>query len=228
MQKEFLKPKLKKGVNPYNYILSLFTSNDSLREWMRKPFTIENMAISTNAFQLCFFDKSLATDINECVENKKANVLSIIPKTRDKNFVIILDNLQSQIMKVPLIKDSEECEACGGEGEVSYEFEFGMRIYTKEGDCPICEGLGRIEKSGEEMVFDKQRSGKILNSNFTIESLLLLLKVAKTLDTNAIKLVYQEEANKASVFKIQDVEILVMPANTINNHSEIFSIQKYK
>lgn len=42
---------------------------------------------------------------------------------------------------VPEVK----CEACDGDGEVEWEFEYDGRTYDSVEDCPVCDGAGTIE-----------------------------------------------------------------------------------
>lgn len=44
---------------------------------------------------------------------------------------------------VPAVK----CEACDGEGEVEWEFEYNGRTYDMDADCPVCGGEGAEECS---------------------------------------------------------------------------------
>lgn len=113
--------------------------------------------------------------------------------------------------------DEEEvtCDACRGHGEVYFEFNHGMKIYTQYGECPVCEGegvvVGKSKTPNGKKDYDYKKSFKIGDCNFLVDRVLELLFVAKTLNSD-IKVIHKTDGNNQMVFQIDDVTLILMPS----------------
>jgi hypothetical protein len=43
-----------------------------------------------------------------------------------------------------MVRETKPCEACDGDGDVVYEFEYDAVLYEKVFNCPICHGEGDL------------------------------------------------------------------------------------
>ena len=195
----------------------MFVSEDNLRPKFLKPFFINDLAIATNAHALIFFDKTLCEEKLTPYIDKPESILSVIPNERNENFSIPIETIKAAIAKCPLIDEIKEekitCDACDGEGTVEYEFDYGYKSYELEGDCPVCNGEGSTGKdipTGNRVV-DMFTPIKIKNSCFSAFYLNKLVQVAKILNKDSIVLTLMTGKNNTTIFKIDNVEIILMP-----------------
>lgn len=210
--------------NNYDKILAMFISNDeTLTSYIQKPFTIDENVFCTDTIQFVFFNKSLLSDfenINEQLENIKQNVLKVIP-LNNMYKALSLELLTEAISAVPLVDDfdikTEEgiCDACYGTGDVDFTFEHNFKDYELEGECPICEGTGKSIQKEEilngKKVLDPEANIQILSSTFRIKYVLKLKEIAELLNEKHIYILHHLSNMGCTVFKIGEVNILLMP-----------------
>jgi hypothetical protein len=199
----------------YDMLLNNFVSHE--QNYFVRPFIIDNLVIASDKNTLIFFDKSLATDgYVQCEENTRKSVLNIMPNERNDNFKISVAELQKAFDEnkcAGFIK----CDACKGSGSVEYEFEYKLKTYSEEIDCPVCDGL-REQSTLNDFSID------IKNCRFTATNINQLLFTAKKLNEEFIELVYQTLPDKPNVFKIKDVEILSMVKMKYDNDNVILNL----
>lgn len=192
--------------NVNDQVLKLFIGDDEMRDWMSRPFTIENKVMATNAYNLVMIDKKYVSKFPD-IEISATKVLSIIPGKRNQNITISTKELMELIEeKVEQVEAFEECAECEGYGEVDWEF----NGFTKPDDCPECEGSGDSDVSIGD-VFNPDCTFIIGKYEFRMKQMLLLIKVSNLIGKDIV-LVYQEEEKDKSIFRIGDFEILVMPS----------------
>lgn len=202
--------------NVYNILLNNFVSFEGNRNWMTRPFSINEIAISTNDKCLIFFNKNLVSEIDELQEDKKENVLSKIPTDRNENFEIKLLDLEKSFKDINL-GGFLKCDACNGSGTVEYEFRHNVMDYKEKHECPVCEGFGQIENLVDCFI-------DIKKCRFSVKLINYLIFTANKLQSETIELVYQIRPNAANVFKIKDVEILIMPAFIDSDNDVILNL----
>jgi len=203
-----------------------FISEDAMRVWMRKSFNVGNKTASTNGWVL------VVTPKIDDYEDYSHMVKGVYPVEYNTNKVINVDELKEKMKIIPQIdsfdieEEEIECEACNGDGVVDFEFDYGGRTYEHESDCPICDGEGVIYK--EKKVFNGKKEYdpeyviKIGVCRFLIRRIEDLLFVSDTLQAKEITLVSQIDPCSGNLFKIKDVEILVMPASImVDTYPEI-------
>lgn len=211
----------------YDVILEMYKSDDDLRVQFTKPFFINDLAISTDASSMVFFDKKLCKELEYFTGKDPNNIISVIPTLRNESFIFSLENLNNALSKCPLIDEilieetEEDCEECDGEGIVEYEYDGKLKTHTVERDCPVCDGEGSTTTETKtptgNKILDLSKSIKIKQSSFAAKQLSKLVKVAELLNEKTITLTYQVAANQCSIFLIGNVEILVMPTMMYND-----------
>lgn len=210
--------------NLYSAILSIFVAKpESLRGWMEIPFLIGNKAYATDGHALVFFDSGLSSNLPEIEQKVAGDVLAVIPKERPIDFKISVSDILAAMGKAPIVegfdikKDTIDCDACNGYGEVDFEFYHEGATYYSEADCPLCEGTGKMEgvthiPNGKQ-VPDPETNYSIRGAAFSTSELNRLIRVAELLGENSIRLTYQSSPMGNHIFQIGSVEILQMPLN---------------
>jgi predicted nucleic-acid-binding Zn-ribbon protein len=207
----------------YLDILNLFIGKDLLRDWVNKPFQLDNLAISTNATELVFFEKSLLTvDLETCEHKNPQKILEQIPTEKNINFSLNITEIEKCLITVPIIDVTKEvgndivCSECKGDGQVEWEYE----RWSKDFDCPKCDGDGyeSVSKSvptGEKKLDDLYLID-VKSNRFSVRIIDKLLKVMKLLNETEILLIFDNKG-KNSVFQIGNVRILAMPVRKDGN-----------
>lgn len=209
-------------MNKYQKILNLFVSTDELRSWMQTPFIIDDKAYSTNGWALVAFDLKNLTEIGEFRAFNADKLSGVYPleQNLDKTYSIV--DLKELFKKVPQVEDFDEeekedtCEECSGSGEVTFTYEDSKyKDHELDGECPICDGFGKckqtIEKPNGKMVDDCNSKCVIGNSLFFANKIKHIIDVAEILEVSEFKHIHQTTSNKQNVFKIGDVDLLLMP-----------------
>lgn len=199
--------------NVFLDLLNKFKANDDRRDWISKPFNVGNKTVSTNAYIL------IATPLQKGFEDLPDKTKGVYPMDFILDKKILVSELRQKLNDFPKVdcfdEEEKECDACDGYGEVDYEFSHNGKNYEREEECPVCEGSGVIEKISKtpngKKELDYNKFFGIGNSVFNVARIKELLEVAETLNSDEIILVNQTQPNKASLFKVKEVEVLLMP-----------------
>ncbi len=207
----------------YEKILRLFTDNgNTMREWSNAPFSIAHRTMATDGHALVYFDKKLSPQ-KELQPEHSEKVVAII-KPHNCSHIISVHPISEAIEKnrtedgYDEVGEDVDCPACDGCGAVEWEFEWKGVTHTTDRECPVCEGEG-LESSKQHIPNGKKILPEIDGWNtiriglsiFGLRQLDRVLETAKLLNTETIELVCQEEKYKCSIFKVGEVEVLVMP-----------------
>lgn len=135
------------------------TDENERREFLRRPFEYElnghRVAIATDGHLLCVAKKGC-----EGVEPLDAsrhyipkNLASLLLGNPDQQLSI--DRLRAALAKAPM-KHDNVCPECSGDGLVVYEYhcEANGNTYNTTGDCPYCDGKGKIDDDKAPLVYD--------------------------------------------------------------------------
>lgn len=221
--------------NKYLEALNLHKGNDKYRFWMNTPFYVNNLAIATDGHTMIKMSKDFVQGLNICERDNPSDILNVIPDVKNENLKLDLEDIIKAISKIKkkdgydVIGEDCKCGECGGSGEVEWEYE----SWTKDMDCPKCDGEGyeslEIKKPNGKKIIDESFFIDIKESRFSIKIINRLLETAKILDEKEIVLVCHLKHNAPSIFKIGEVEVLCMPVNKFNNDDKvILTIQKHK
>jgi hypothetical protein len=201
----------------YDEVLNMFIGDDELRPWMQKSFEYNGFAMATDAHSMIVIDRKLAGEVPASDYKQLDKVFSIIPTDININRVFALSELYLAIEKAPLKDEYEttgkyvECSECDGEGYVEWEY----KHYTDEKECPVCNGDGaesrpKSKKTGKQIP-DELATIKINNSGFSIRYIKKLVATCEALGEMQINLLHMAAPNKASLFQIGEVRVLLMP-----------------
>lgn len=195
--------------------LKLICSNDDLRKWMTEPFSVGNHTASTNGWSLLVVKKK--SDYPDMSEKTK----SVYPVELSFTNRLEIAKVKEAIEKIPLIdcydKVISKCDACYGNGNVDFEFEYKNRTYEIEGECPVCGGEGQTEQvsktpNGKKEI-DLSKYVRLGVNRLNIERLFELIKVAELKGVDEV--LYQlPVGNKPVAFKIGcDTILFLMPVS---------------
>lgn len=199
--------------NVFLTLLNRFKSNDDRRDWMSKPFNVGNRTVSTNAYIL------ISTPLQKGFKDLSSKTKGVYPISFNLERKILVSELKQKLNDFPKVEcydeEEKECDACNGYGDVSFVFSHDCKDYESNQDCPVCDGSGVIKKVSKipngKKELDYNKFFGIGNSVFNVARIEELLEVAETLKADEITLVNQTQPNKASLFKIKEVEVLLMP-----------------
>ena len=199
--------------NVFIQVLTSIIEKDDTRVWMSKPFNLGNKTASTNGHCL------IATPLQDGFEDRSKKTESVYPMQHTMSKRISINELNQKIKDLPLVDCFDEveakCDACYGSGEVEFEFYFDSQAYESEQECPVCEGHGATYKESDvpngKKELDYNNYFKIGNSIFNMARIQELVFVAEKLKASHFTMVNQTVSNKASLFTVNDVEVLLMP-----------------
>ena len=129
-------------MNNYDKILQACISDDDLRPFMQSSFRINNFSCATNGFLFAQIPIDLVSIKPEEYEDQLTDVSKFnfsddnCKRFSRKEFLEQMDNWPYN-----MVNETKPCEACDGDGEVVYEFQYDAVVYDKVFDCPICYGL---------------------------------------------------------------------------------------
>ena len=212
---------MKKKCN-YEIILELFVSKDEMRDWMCKPFIIDDKIHSTNGHILVAFDKRNIIDLSGIPIAPAKRTENIYPLESNLNKEISIRHLKDCFKKVKMVEDYDtienqtECDECDGKGTVTFTYEDKKgKEHDYVEDCPICDGHGihihKNEKPNGKLFYDDKSICMIGNSHFKSTKIESIIKVAELLNADSFKITYQKKTNGASMFRVFDVDLLIMP-----------------
>ena len=200
----------------YLSLLNKFVGQETDRVWMNTPFNACEKTISTNGHLL------IATPYQNGFECRDEKVQSVYPFEYNMNFKIPLSEIKEKVKNFPMVDCFDEsevkCDACDGEGEVSYEFRHRGRFYSAEQECPVCDGQEVIDSGSNvpngKKEYDTDMVFKIGECTFSISEIEELVFIAETLQAEYLTIVKQTGRHKPTWFVIKSVEVLLMPMLT--------------
>ena len=200
---------MKNTPNNYDYVLSMYVSEDRLRPQMCKVFKQENYNIATDAYSVIFVgEKDSGLKYNPDDKSPKALPL-LMDFIFDTTEVIDRNTFLSDFFTLErkwysLTKD---CEECDGSGSTECD------CCGHDSDCKECDGSGN---SDEKLPFGKP---KLIGDNI----FLFDRKISSVLANRMIQTAYFLEAEKITVkfnksndkqvflFEIGEAKIIIMP-----------------
>ncbi|MCM8906789.1 hypothetical protein [Tenacibaculum finnmarkense] len=203
-----------------NYeILKSFCGNDELRPLLNSPFKIDNKAYSTNGFILASIDLDDIYTDDEVAVSKK-NLSSLTGFKENQLLALSVSALKNLFASAPtqlcyeVSSKDTECSECMGLGEVEWTYQGHEQTF----DCPVCDGIGQLSIKNSSIIFGKTEIKEDLtviigNSKFFVKNLQRLIVVAEKLNESCIVMVYQNQSNKGSLFRIKYFDILVYPCS---------------
>jgi hypothetical protein len=206
-----------------NSLLKLFVSEkQNGTDWTDSPFRIEDKVYATDKHALLTIPSEFAPDVQPLHGYHPDSVTSVIPKAVGSIKTILTKDILAALKSVPTIKEDKNCEACKGEGEVEYEFEYEGKSYFSDIDCPICDGNGSFPDEDGKLIPDPDKCITIEMSKFSPKIVKKLYQLCKFFDYTEIDLVSQPDAMQPSLFAKQNISMLAMP---LDDRESVHTIQ---
>lgn len=209
----------------YTELLNLFVNDDEMREWQNNPFRIGDKAIATDAFTMVIINADLTPDVQELTDYNHENVLSVIPETGGVLGKIDIKDIRSIIKECPKVDVTKTCDCCEGEGEVEFQHEWNDKFYEKYCDCPVCEGEGEVKAIPIQKEVDPAKKIKIGISYFSAKLVFRLGMACKITNTDHVEVLLQQGEKLATVFRINDANLLFMPVIECDNEDYLGEIK---
>lgn len=202
------KNKQKMKISKYDYILSMFVSDEEWKQKMTKPFLNGEYYCATDSFSICVVPKQ-ATAIDYEAEGVRdaLKVLKEKEETFNDSITISKDFLLQQFTQLEWEYKYKECERCNGAGIET------CLCCGNETDCGECDGTGQSDKT-EPFSKMKLIDDKIffIDRYFDPNHINKVLLAAYILEEDNIVVRFEKEAVKLPVlFEIKDCRILLMP-----------------
>jgi hypothetical protein len=201
--------------NVFFEILNNFCSQDELRPWMKHPFNAFGKTLATNGWVLIATPK-----ISEYLDNTD-KIKNVYPVVHNMQKIYDVATLETALAKFPTEDEFDsvisKCNACNGDGVVDFEFSYNGKTYEIEEDCPVCDGEGEIETFSDvpngKKRYDETKLIKINECGLSAWRVADIVFVANKLKQKTIKLINNTSPLSSCLFKIGDIEMLVMPSN---------------
>lgn len=192
-----------------NEVFALFCGKEEYRPVMHKPFEVDGFVYATDAHVLVRIIKDrykLKLDNPHKPLNLSKISFDFVSSEKLKLNKKDFDKLKTKD-ELKEVGNIEKCDSCDGFGEVEWEFE----SYTRDFDCPVCDGEGKIGKSekiptGEKTFGDIviEIDGKYFNPNF-------IDKIFTVKDLVGGDIIFKKTKDMTGLFQVKDFEIIIMP-----------------
>lgn len=146
----------------YEILKSFCEPEEGLRLQLHFPFLQDGYWCATDGHVLLFAKETICDDNIPSYDESFGefpNVFAVMnPKDFSPKFQVKLSDIESAIAKVPMKKEYdereietefEECEACGGSGEIEGDVFFRDKSIDYSCVCPACHGFGKVPVSRE-------------------------------------------------------------------------------
>ena len=200
---------MKNKANVYDYVLSMYVSENNLRPQMCKVFKQENYNIATDSYSVIFVDEK-DSGLKYDSDDKSPKALHFLNDfIFDTTEVIDRNTFLSDFFTLERIwySSTKACEKCDGSGSIECD------CCGNDSDCKECDGSG---DSYEKLPFVKP---ELIGDNI----FLFDRKFSSVLTSKMIQTSYFLEAEKITVkfnkandrqpflFEIGEAKIIIMP-----------------
>lgn len=186
-------------------IIRLFINQEDYRAWIRYPFTNNerNMIFATDANAMLCIKTNEVPDSYVSQSDKLKNIYPYGKHNCD--ITITLQQIKNCIDSIKTVSN-DKCLECCGSGEVTWSYEH----YEKEFECPVCNGIGKIET--KTPIFNKYAGVDIEGLIFQSDKVDRFYNAMITLDILECKIVYKDDF-KIVLKLYDDIELIQMKSS---------------
>lgn len=197
-------------------ILNLYVAKDG-REMLQNPFIQDGYVYASNGHIMIRVKDDSLLDNPMYGEQSKPQSSHLFDGMEDAGTITISDILELK-NKVELIDELEldgenvKCDECDGWGEVEWEYD----RWTKDFDCPACDGTGYSDKeiynpTGRKIT-DPEGGIFIVDRHFKVKLVNALLETMEFFNVDVAKIQRKQSQSSQMLFHLNDnVTVLLMP-----------------
>lgn len=186
----------------YNFdekkLFDLFVDNENIfHPEYNNPYRKDGYVYATNARKMIRIKENAVRG-----DYKTAGITLNIAKN-NCNYTITAENIEKVLSAIPQIEEimsvgnNIKCSECDGEGTVTWKYtDKNWNDYEIEEDCPVCEGLGYIERERQiktgRMIPNPNTVVKVGKNNIMATYLQVLLDAMRIIGVMEVRLVCQK------------------------------------
>ena len=159
------------------------------------PFIQDGKLCATNGKTLIRIDKNLvSTEDNLPMgiieKQQKVPVTQSVIHLPETCIPLTKDALEMAVKKAKIVDEYVTCDDCCGNGTVRWEYNsLDGCCYTKEWECPVCDGTGHREATGRKIP-DPDQAYKISKTYFKGDMIGVLIKTMDMLEVDKLFIRY--------------------------------------
>lgn len=204
-------------------ILEMYVDENSKRG-LNEPFLQDGYIYATNGYIL-LRSNNLLIKPNDHIKVLERPYCGNLFKNIPESYTITIEEINSMLINVPMIDETKSvgknimCKECQGEGIVEWEY----KKWTKDFDCPVCDGEGYSETTKEICTGNQIRNPEhplsILGKDFLTKYIEVLQKTILFFNVDTIKVGYNENLSLGTLFRInENIDVLIMPCLNYRNN----------
>lgn len=186
----------------YNFdekkLLDLFIDNENIfHPEYNNPYRNDGYVYATNTRKMIRIKENAVRG-----DYKTAEIALNIAKN-NCNYTITAENIEKVLSAIPQIEEimsvgnNIKCSECDGEGTVTWKYtDKNWNDYEIEEDCPVCEGVGYIEKERQiktgRIIPNPNTVVKVGKNNIMATNLQVLLDAMRIIGVMEVRLVCQK------------------------------------
>ncbi len=188
-----------------DYILNLFNSSDVLRRLMHTPHKIGEYTYATDAHSVIRIkNENLGFQYESDDKFPRADTIYNIDAWSE--YTVSVEKMANAVARAKLIYLGDVCKKCSGEGYVTCE------CCENTSDCKNCKGEGTVDTHQFRIAIGQEvaaiKIGERFFKPFLVERLLI---TALALNCTEVKISNNLNDTKATLFMVNDIEIILMP-----------------
>ena len=180
-----------------------------------QPFIQDGKLCSTNGKMLIRIDKNLVSaedNLPMGIIEKQRNVpiTKAVIHQPETCTPLTKDELEKAVKKAKIVEEYVPCDDCCGGGTVTWEYYSldGCR-YTKELECPVCDGTGHKEATGRRIP-DPKQVYKLSKTYFKGDSIGVLIKTMEMLEVDKLFIRYLNDSlMQLTMDETDSVEVVI-------------------
>ncbi|MDR2691921.1 MAG: hypothetical protein LBB73_06440 [Dysgonamonadaceae bacterium] len=184
-------------------IFKLYIDPDNFREMFHTPFFQNGYIYASNgsiALRVC----GNMLKKKNILKSQKPDCSNLFPET-EKEKTVSVNQLNKLLWAADMIEKTTKtatyvkCKECEGSGKVTWQY----GDYTRDCECPVCNGSGNIRKTEkvniEKRIFNKDAIIKLEGSEFRAEHIQIIVKTMKLLEITEAKMQWDKNTKSMKV-----------------------------
>lgn len=204
--------------------LSLFYDKEHNEDKIKAPFLCNGYVCATDNHILAMVNSEALTKFY----TPRILKLEAILTPQNVDFVLTIQEIEAGLAKLPQIEENNlispavECDECGSDGTVGWEYrDKKYRLHKDYFDCPICKGTGEryraVYKPTGRTIPDYHAVIGIYEAKFAGSIFQRVVDAARHLGVDTLRYVASDKS-KANMFLLNDDVTLIIMPNQLKAH----------